>query len=224
VQEPANSLLLWQLADSAFPSGGFTHSSGLEASSHYGAVRTAGEVRRLAVSAVWQAGYGALPFVSASHHDASALPELDAQADLFLNQPVSNRASRAQGRTLLNSAARVFPEAPLAPLGAMASHERFCGHHAPIFGAVMGALDVDDVTAARLFLYQTARSVMSAAIRIGVIGTFEAQRLQFGMAEDIDRTLRACHDLAPSDAAQIAPILDLYQSTQDRLYSRLFQS
>lgn len=219
-----NYLLLWQLADSAFPSGGFTHSNGLEASSHYGAARTVEDVRRLAVSAVWQAGYGSLPFVSAAHREASALPALDAHADLFLNQPVSNRASRAQGHALLNTAVRVFPDAPLAGVVGMAAHDEFCGHHAPMFGAVMAALDVDAITAGRLFLYQMSRGVLSAAVRLGIAGTFDAQRLQSEMAAEIKCTLQTCQSITPSDVSQTAPLLDLYQSTQNRLYSRLFQS
>jgi urease accessory protein len=219
-----NHLLVWQLADSAFPSGGFTHSNGLEACSQYGAARTVEDVRHLAVSAVWQAGFGGLPFVSASHRDPSALPELDAFADLFLNQPISNRASRAQGRGLLSTAARVFPQAPLTALTGMAAGDEFCGHHAPMFGAVMGSLNVDAGTAGHLFLYQTARSVMSAAVRLGLVGLFDAQRLQAEVADDIARTFQACRGIAPSDVSQTAPLMDLYQSTQDRLYSRLFQS
>jgi urease accessory protein len=218
------SLLLWQLADSAFPSGGFTHSNGLEACFHYGAARTVDDVWQLAVSAVGQAGYGALPFVFACHHDPHELPALDARADLFLNQPVSNRASRAQGRGLLHTAMRVFPEAPLGPLGEMAARDGFCGHHAPMFGAVMAALDVDAGAAGRLFLYQAARSVTSAAVRLGIAGLFDAQRLQSDLSSEIDRVADACRCIAASDAAQAAPLVDLYQSTQDRLYSRLFQS
>src|SRR5437879_1178099 len=108
-----NSLLLWQLSDSAFPSGGFTHSGGLEAALQFGDIANGADVSRSATAAIRQAGYGALPFVLAAHRGSATLTDLDARADLFLNQPVSNRASCAQGRALISTATRVFPDAPL---------------------------------------------------------------------------------------------------------------
>jgi urease accessory protein len=36
--------------------------------------------------------------------------------------------------------------------------------------------------------------------------------------------LAACGDLSEEDVAQTSPLADLFGSTHDRLYSRLFQS
>jgi urease accessory protein UreF len=36
--------------------------------------------------------------------------------------------------------------------------------------------------------------------------------------------LARCANLAETDAAQTAPLIDIRQGTHDRLYSRLFQS
>jgi len=218
-----NDLLLWQLADSAFPAGGFAHSNGFEASFQYGMARTIDDVDRLVKIAVRQAGRGTLPFAMAAHRDPSRLAALDRDVDLFLNQPVSNRASRAQGRALLNTMVRVFGArtSDVAHAGAASA---FAAHHAPVHGALFAALAIDANVSGRLFLYQVARSVISAAVRLGAIGMFDGQSVQHAAAAEIDRTLEACRHIAPEDAAQSAPISDLLQSTQDRLYSRLFQS
>ena len=217
-------LLLLQLSDSAFPGGGFTHSGGLEAAVHHGEARTPEDVDRIARMAVRQAGCGALPFLIAAHRDRADLPRLDARIDLFLNQPVSNRASRAQGLALLNTAAQVFTGPAVRRLAEGVAANRLHGHHAPIFGALLGGLSLDADAAGRLFLYQSARGVISSAVRMGVIGMFDGQRIQCAIGDEITRTLDECRDRPVEDATQTAPVLDLYQSTHDRLYSRLFQS
>ena len=219
-----NELLLWQLADSGFPSGGFTHSSGLEAAAQFGHVRTAEDVWHVAVAVVRQAGHGGLPFVRAAHRRPEDLPALDGRVDLFLNQLVGNRASRAQGQALLDSARRIFPDAGLEAIAGVVSEHGLRAHHAPLFGVVMSRVGVDADKASELFLYQAGRSVLGAAVRLGLLGVFESQRQQAALTHEISATLTACRELLPGEAAQTTPIVDLLQSTQDRLYSRLFQS
>src|SRR5256714_5418840 len=136
------SWLLLQLSDSALPTGGFAHSGGLEAAAQQGEVRTAAELRRFLHDALWQAGHATLPLASAARADAAALPRLDARADAFLVSRVANRASRTQGRAFLDTAARVFP-AEVTALRDSARTANLSLHHAPIFGAVCGALGVE---------------------------------------------------------------------------------
>ena len=40
----------------------------------------------------------------------------------------------------------------------------------------------------------------------------------------MDEVLEACGALTEDDVAQTSPLVDLFGSTHDRLYSRLFQS
>src|ERR671923_1722325 len=55
------SWLLLQLSDSALPTGGFAHSSGLEAAAQQRELVTASDLQRFARDALWQAGHFALP-------------------------------------------------------------------------------------------------------------------------------------------------------------------
>jgi urease accessory protein len=231
------NLLVWQLIDSAFPSGGFAHSAGLEAAVQHGHVADSDAVHAFARQSLAQCGRSALPLVTAAHRRLDDLPELDQLADVFLSNPVANRASRAQGRALLTAVARAFPGAQTAPLEAAIrsdarAPQRGCrvgdpagaGHYAPLFGGLFNLLDVNLVDTQRAFLFMASRGVSSAAVRLGIIGAYEAQTIQADLAPHIDRVIRDCEALAPHDIAQTAPLIDVFQSTHDRLYSRLFQS
>jgi urease accessory protein len=216
--------LLWQLADSGFPSGGFAHSGGLEAAMQRGFVRDRASVRAFAEHAVLQAARGALPLASAAHRDQARLTELDRLSDAFLSSPVANRASCAQGRALLSSAVRSFPDAPLAAIEDRVRLDALAAHHAPLFGTIMRALGLELGDAQRLFLYSSARAVGAAAVRLGLIGAYDAQELQTSLAPRFEQMMERLGDLDPLDISQAAPLIDLCQSTHDRLYSRLFQS
>ena len=212
---------LLQLADSAFPTGSFAHSAGLEAASQAGEIQSVEAVRRFARDAVWQAGWGALPLVRGAFLDPESLPRLDARAEVFLANHVANRASRTQGRAFLQTAARVFPE-PMAAVQSRAVGLKL--HLAPTWGAAVAALGVDLADAQRLLLWSTARNLLSAAVRLGLVGTHEAQALLAGLGPLLDEVHADCGALGIEALAQPAPLLDLIQGTHDRLYSRLFQS
>ena len=217
-------LALLQLADSQFPAGGFAHSGGLEAAIQLGEVRDEAGMERFLRHCLIQAGHGALPFVTGGHDDPEALTELDELADLFVRSPIANRASRLQGRAWLTAAAAAFPRTPFHRWQDAARHRALCGHHAPVLGATARILGVDLPSAQRLYLFLVMRSLTSAAVRLGILGSYEAQRVQADAASYLEETLRGCSALRPGDLAQTAPLVELWQSAHDRLYSRLFQS
>ncbi len=90
--------------------------------------------------------------------------------------------------------------------------------------AVFRAIGLALSTAQKVVLYGTARGVLSAAVRLGIAGSYEAQRMQFECGPWLDVLTERCAGLRERDLAQTAPVLELLQSRHDRLYSRLFQS
>jgi urease accessory protein len=221
--------LVWQLVDSALPTGSFAHSLGLEAAWQQGGVDAA-SLPRFVRDVLAHAGRSALPFVTAGHRTPDGpgkndtIDAIDARCDAFLTGVVANRASRTQGRAWLATMERAFPRPPVQALCRQVRSGSLARHYAPLFGATLRALEVDRPTTQRMFLYTTCRSTLSAAVRLGVIGTTDAQRLIARSAGDLERTFDRCSTLGVDDAAQTAPLIDLWQSAHDRLYSRLFQS
>jgi urease accessory protein len=61
-------------------------------------------------------------------------------------------------------------------------------------------------------------------VRLGIAGSYDAQRLQHEVAPAMVAVAERCAALDENDLAQTAPLLDILQAAHDRLYSRLFQS
>jgi urease accessory protein len=217
------SWVLMQLADSALPTGGFAHSGGLEAALQLGRCAGPEGVARFVEDALWNVGAAALPFVEAAHAAPERLGALDRRADAALAEAVAKRASRLQGQAFLRAAAALAPDA-ITPLATQVEAARLPGHLAPIFGAVTSRLGVSASDARRVFLFQAARGTLSAAVRLGAVGPFEAQRLLAQAGAPCEEILLATAGRAPEEAASAAPMLDLAQAHHDRLYSRLFRS
>lgn len=214
--------LIWQLADSAFPTGGFAHSGGLEAAWQHGEVRNRDELYSFLDSALLQLGHAALPFVIAAYAEPGRFAEFDRLFDVFTSNHVANRASRLQGRALLSSAARIFGKPELTAL--LEAVPSVCGHFAPAFGVVACKLGIERDAALRLFFFQQVRSLISGAVRLGIVGPMEGQALQHRLTPRAEDVLTRCRALTLDDIAQTSPLFDIWQGAQDRLYSRLFQS
>jgi urease accessory protein len=220
VEAKDDGWLLWQLADSAFPTGGFAHSGGLEAAWQHGEVRNPAELSAFIEASLEQLGHGSLPFVMAAHDEAESAEELDRLCDCFFVNHVSNRASRLLGRSFLASSGRIFPGREVARVGTGFP----CGHFAPVFGAVTRELEVSRSGAGNLFVFQHLRGLVAGAVRLGIVGPMEGQALQHRLGPFAKEVLARCKNLTIDEVAQTAPLLELWQGTQDRLYSRLFQS
>lgn len=216
--------LFWQLLDSAFPTGGFAHSGGLEAAWQHGMIRGGDDLLPFVRAALTQCSAGLAPLVCAVATDAALFDEVDAYCEAALSNHVARRASRAQGRAMLATAATTFESTPLTDIADRVRKDRLPGHLPPVFGRVAGEMGVAVLPAASAFLFMTARGMLSAAVRLGVVGPLEGQRLQAAVATDADRLAQNAVDRPWRQITQTTPMLDLLQATQDRLYSRLFQS
>ncbi len=215
--------MLWQLVDSAFPTGGFAHSSGLEAAKQAGQVRGEEDLLEFSQVAMQQAVDTQLPYATAVYRDPEMLHEADLHCDAFLVNPVANRASRAQGSGLMVASASAFPDPRFAELKKSARQQQWPGHMAPLYGWMLQRLQLPLVDMQRSLLFVSLRSVLSAAIRLNIVGPLRSQALQHDLAPVAERLLKRktkhFHQIA-----QTAPVLDAWQSSHDRLYSRLFHS
>jgi urease accessory protein len=215
------SWIVLQLADSAFPTGGFAHSAGLEALLQTGELAS---VERFCTEHIDQLAHGSAPIAAAVHDDPTRLGELDAFTRATLWSHVAARASRAQGRALLDVAARSFGHDVLVDARARMARAELDGHLAPMFGFVTRAVGVARDEALATFLHLGVRGALSAAVRLGCIGPSEGQALHHRLHPVLEAALARARTFTIDDVAQTAPLVELVQATHDRLYSRLFQT
>jgi urease accessory protein len=222
-RSPPNDWQIWQIVDSAFPTGGFAHSGGLESAWQHGWVRSPEALGEFVRAGVTQAYGSGAPFVAAAHADAGSFAAVDRACDALLSNHVANRASRVQGAALLSTAAHAFENPALVSLRAAVRAGGQPGHLAPCFGVACAAIGIDAASAVSLFLFHTLRGLVSSAVRLGIVGSLDAQRMQQRLAGELQSLVEAGPPPVEA-AAQTSPVLEILHARHDRLYSRLFVS
>lgn len=231
---PTHHLLL--LTDSALPLGAFAFSSGLESYiAHNRRPNPFSSFLPLSVSAFAST---TLPFALAAHRDPSRLLYLDDALDATLVCTVARRASVSQGRALLGLWERCFspslpPDREITTYAAavkQASHpdcvQPVAAHLAPLFGAVCAAAGLSAHQAAFVLVLGHVKALASAAVRAGVMGPYQAQRLLAGaeVRRLVDLAVQREWATQVEDAGQTMPIMDLWVGRHELLYSRIFNS
>lgn len=214
----------WQLADSAFPAGGFAHSAGIESAMQAGVVRDQATLESAMRSLVVQTAASASPAIVAVVTEPRRFDEVERRLEATLSNHVAHRASVAQGQALLSAAPRIFFQPTIVDWAKACRTQRTPGHLASVYGFLAEALGMDVSRAVELFLFMSLRSALSAAVRLGAIGPLGAQTMLQSITPAARHAASAAADTTLDDLHQAAPLLDVLQSGQDRLYSRLFQS
>jgi urease accessory protein len=215
---------VWQLADATFPAGGLAHSGGMEAASKWGELRDMQHIESFLHDQLTQTAHSSVPAVQAAWENPAHAATIDRFIQAFLSNHVANRASRAQGKAFLISAEAAFGLPICRQMRDGIQSRRMHGHFSVVFGAVAAGLEIDLTQSTRLFLYIALRGLISSGIRLGIIGPLEGQSLLYHMRSFVDRLAADRRTGAPRVMAQTAPLVELFQASQDRIYSRLFQS
>ena len=254
------------LLDSAFPTGGFVQSGGLEASYQCGILAGSEQdhtthLAHYTLQSLQVAARTVLPFVRAAWSISmlskkradllGGLSLLDERLDIHLSgMCLASEASRAQGAALLNTVI----QAELCEDGSEVLHrwkrrimveKAAHGHLAVVFGCVLALIcpaEHDIRTILRLFLFWHARTLVSAGVRLGMVGAIESQTLLQELSPAVEQLLcideqmigaqapTSCHSaddflpLLDTIPTSTSPIVDVAVSAHSHLYSRLFTS
>lgn len=215
-------LRLLQISDSSFPSGGFAFSNGLETLANEGAVRGTGDVEAFIRDHLlprW-ASFDRWYLVRA-HEAAGDLDALGALDWLYDSQNSVESlavASRRIGRATLTSHSRIGTADADAYLTKL--NNGLVPAHQPIVQALVTAAlglprDITELSA----VYQVMSSALSAALRLGKVGSLQAQVIQTNLAPTVDGLITAP---LPSVPHAFMPLADIAAMRHGDHETRLF--
>jgi urease accessory protein len=212
------SAVLLTLADSRLPTGGHTHSGGVEQAIAAGIVTdtrslAAFLLRRLVTAGAVAAGLAA----AACGADADRLAELDAEADARTPSPALRTASRQQGRGLVRVGRRAWPTAPWDALPPLPHHPLAVG-----VAAAAGGLTARD--AAQAAAYLSISGPATAAQRLLAMDPLTVAAVTARLAPEVDAVAARSYGHNCEIAAAADPVLDLLAEVHAARKDRFFAS
>jgi urease accessory protein len=220
-------LLAW--SSPSFPTGAFSYSHGIEAAAADGVVhdRATLECR---IAAIVARGSGRVDadilrdaYRAADAGDRAALVEAHrcgtayrATAELALESGQQGAAFKAA-----HDAAWADPHPPIADAHG-ATGEGIC--HAAAFGAAAARAGVELSDALTAYLHAFAANLMSAGLRLGIVGQSDGQRILAAMAPVVAVAVAATSVRDPEDFGAATFAADLASMAHETQYSRLFRS
>ena len=223
-----------QLADSAFPSGRYSLSYGLEAVSESGWIegRDAAEtlVTLLGDSLRFAVGPCDGTALACAHRavgpDGSVDWELASRADRRLTVVKLSREAREAsvrtGRALLSTAVAATEDATIRAWAQRVHGARTSGNHAVALGLVCAVLGIPRLAAVVGELYSFSSGWASAAVRLGLIDHRAAQRLLHRVRPVAAAVAQSAVNRDVEDIAGCAPFLDVMSMRHEQADLRLF--
>lgn len=230
----ASLVSILQLSDSAFPSGRYTLSHGLEAFAQSGRLPAPSDPSQLLALLSDSIRRGVAPSDGVAAACAHRALRSDGTVDLLLLEGADRRltavksvrapreASCRTGGALLGAALAAFGGAPLCQLAEDVNSGRSPGNHAVVLGLVSATLAIPRLDAVASELYAYAAGWVGAAVRLGLSDHLTAQALLHrGRQAIADSALRALD----ADVAQISactPYPDVMSMRHEQAEVRLF--
>jgi urease accessory protein len=225
------NLRLLQMADSALPIGGYTHSWGLEAAIARGLVHDPESLERW-TSRWLRTCSGPLEGVlvasacrAARSGMVTELLSLNRLADASIMPPSIRHASREMGEQLLALGATwAWSAAGLVPFVQASAEAQGGWHHAVAFGLLGNLAGGDSEEVLTAYLHQAALGMIAAGVRAVPVGHTHGQQVLAYLHDDIRNLTKELVGRDPETAGAGCPFYEVLCDEQTHLYARMFRS
>ncbi|MEO9364197.1 MAG: urease accessory UreF family protein [Nitrososphaera sp.] len=229
----AADLSMLQLADSFFPTGMYTMSSGLEAIFYSGSRKNnkmnAAELRDLIkIFLEQQIGPADCTALGNAYEHASAsnLPLLlevdDTIVAMRLVQEIRSASIRS-GTQLVKCVHSFVPDSKiLADYAEAIKDGRAQGPYPVALAVAASALAIPKRKAGMMLLYSFSVSIIAAALRLGMLQHFDGQKIIDELKPTIAKTVESFIDRPLDGIWQFAPQIDIIQIEHERMSSKMF--
>jgi urease accessory protein len=214
----------------AFPIGAFSYSHGLETAAEHGIAHDRETLQRWIAAILTQgaARMDADTFRQAHRaacaHDLEALTAANRRGLAFRATSEMALETSAQGAAFLAACRAAWPEPFIDRWGAMLEEagEPVC--HAAAAGAASARADIPLGWAMTAYLQAAAANLVSAGLRLGIVGQTDGQRIIAALEPVIGTAVAnaLARDLCAFGGAALA--VDLASMAHETQYSRLFRS
>jgi urease accessory protein len=214
---------IWQ-ADGAFPSGAFAFSYGIEGAIALRRITSLPDFEALVGAMLKQrwAGYDRIAMLRSyrAQGDLTAIAAVDHEVEASTLIEALRTGSRRNGASFLASHARLGEPLAIGLRDAVKARDCF-GHIAVMQGAIWSALGLGEPLAQLCSGYTAASGVITAAVRLGVVGALQGQGVLL-------RCLPLIEELASRDTSDdvelssFIPFLDIAAARHVQADVRLF--
>lgn len=219
-------LRMLQISDTAFPTGAFSHSMGLEAFADAGRLRSAEDLREIV--ALYLSSMATSDCVALRVSCGAEFGELLRTDQLLLATRLTRElrsASVGVGRRFLASVEALGVEdGRLLRFGEAVRASETPGNLAVCYGVAASALGFGEEEALLSFLYSSVASLVAAGQKLIPLGGSTAQRLLFELHGEMKRAASAGAGLGAEDMYAFAPEVDVRSMLHERQRTRLYIS
>jgi urease accessory protein len=223
-------LSLFQLCDSNFPTGAFSHSYGLESYIQENTVHNPDTFRQwlhvyVNEQLIYSDGLACqLVYQALEEEDFQKVWKLDRMVTVQNLPREIREGSQRMGERMLNLVENLY-DAPILPIYRKRIHSKQSfGHPAIVFTMIAHYLEVPKSATILYYLFSVVSSLVQNAVRAIPLGQTAGQKIIHEFQRELVRAAEEIQQLDEGDFGIVSPGLEISQMKHERVNIRIFMS